>query len=476
MKTLDQEDSTWASAEMGTVKLGDTRLNKRAVQVLEQLGNKPTPSIPTACKGWAETVAAYRLFDNDKVTMEKMLAPHKEATVARMGQHAVVLCIEDTTEVDYSSRKETTKGLGPLTYEARQGLLLHPTLLVTPDRVPLGCVRAFVWIRDPEFHGKQKRKKKKLWKRAIEEKESFRWIEGYRHVSELATEVPQTRLVYVADRESDIYELFVEAQTEQGRRADLLIRVAQDRKLFDGGKLWEQAEKSPALGTVEFDIPKRDNQPGHRVIQTLYAVRVKLKAPYRADKELPAVEVTVILAKEENPPSGVEPVEWMLLATGSVTTLDEAKQMMQWYLCRWQIEIFFHILKNGCKIEKLQLEHVDRLKPAIVLYMIIAWRVLNLIMLGRKCPDLSCDAVFDTEEWQAIYIVSKGTHPPEKPPRLNEMVKMIASYGGYLNRKGDGEPGPKTLWIGLQRVRDFVLGVNAQKKLQGKFQRAESKR
>ncbi len=455
MRMLDQEDS-WALDEMGTVNLGDERLNRRVVQVLEQLGEKPTPSIPTACKGWAETMAAYRLFDNDKVTMGKVLAAHEKATVARIKQQAVVLCLEDTTEVDYSSKKET-KGLGPLTHQhKRQGLLLHPTLAVTPDRVPLGCLRTFAWIHDGE----------KGRRTAIEEKESFRWIEGYRRVSEVATEVPQTQLVYVADRESDIYELFVEAQTAQGQRADLLIRVAQDRKLFDGGKLWEEAEKSPALGTVEFDLPKRDKQPGRRVVQALRAVRVTLKAPYRTGKKLPDVGVTVILAKEENPPSGMEPVEWMLLTTRSVTTFDEAARMMQWYLCRWQIEVFFHILKNGCKIEKLQLEHMDRLKPAIALYMIIAWRVLYLTMLGRKCPNLSCDTVFETEEWQAVYIVTKRTPPPKQPPRLNEMVKMIASYGGYLNRKGDGEPGPKTLWIGLQRVRDFVLGINAQKELQ----------
>lgn len=462
MRVLGQEDNSWALEEMGTVKLGDERLNKRVVQVLEQLGERPSPSIPTACRGWAETMAAYRLFDNEKVTMESVLAAHERAAVARIEQHPIVLCIEDTTEVDYSTKKET-KGLGPLTYKARQGLFLHPTLAVTPDRVPLGCLRAFVWSREMEFHGK----KKASWKRAITEKESFRWIEGYRRVNEVAGEVPQTQLVYVADRESDIYELFVEAQTRQGQRADLLIRAKTDRNLFDGGKLRAAVEKSLVLGTVEFDLGKRDKQPGRRVVQTLRAARVKLKTPCHKDKKLPNhVELTVILAKEEQPPSGVEPVEWLLLTTRSVTTLEEAAQMMQWYLCRWQIEVFFHILKNGCKIEKLQLEHIDRLKPAIALYMIIAWRVLHLTMLGRKCPNLSCEAVFDAEEWQAVYVVTKRTRPPQKPPRLDEMVKMIASYGGYLNRQGDGEPGPKTLWIGLQRVRDFVLGINAQKELQ----------
>jgi hypothetical protein len=455
---LGQGESSWALEEMGAVQLGDERLNKRAAQVLEQLGAKPTPSSPAACKGWAETLAAYRFFDNDKVTMGNVLLAHEKATVIRIRQQAIVLCLEDTTELDYSSKKET-KGLGPLTHkDTRQGLLLHPTLAVTPDRVPLGCLRAFVWTHDG--------KGKKRARAAIEAKESFRWIEGYRRVSEVAAEVPQTRLVYVADRESDIYELFVEAQTSQGQRADLLIRVAHDRKLLEGGKLWEEAEKALALGTVDFDIPKREEQSARRVLQTLRAARVKLKAPDRAGKKLPDVEVTVILAKEENPPSGVKPVEWMLLSTRSVTTFEEAARMMQWYLCRWQIELFFHVLKNGCKIEKLQLERVDRLKPAIALYMIIAWRVLYLTMLGRKCPELSCEAVFDTEEWQAVYIVTKRASPQQEPPPLNEMIKMVASWGGYLNRKGDEEPGPKTIWIGLQRIRDFALGIQAQKDLQ----------
>jgi hypothetical protein len=462
MKILSHDDDNWALEEMGSVELGDERLNRRVAVVLGQLSEKPTPSIPTACKGWAETLAAYRLFDNDKVTMENVLAAHEKATVTRMGQEATVLCIEDTSEIDYSSKKET-KGLGPLTFvENRRGLLLHPTFVVTPDRVPLGCLRTFVWVRGPE--PRQGNEHKKL---PIDEKESFRWIEGYRRVNEVAAEMPQTQLVYIADRESDIYELFIEAQAVQDKRADLLIRVAQDRRLFNGGKLWQEAEKSPKLGKIEFDLPKREKRPGRRVVQVLRAARVRLKAPYRNGKELPDVEVTVLLAKEKHPPKGMGPVEWMLLTTRAITTFEEAAKMMQWYLCRWQIEIFFHILKNGCKIEKLQLEHVDRLKPAMALYMIIAWRILRLIMLGRKCPNLSCESVFDTEEWQAVYIVTRRAIPPAKPPRLNEMIKMVASWGGYTNRKGDGEPGPKTLWIGLQRARDFALGIRAQKELEG---------
>lgn len=130
---------------------------------------------------------------------------------------------------------------------------------------------------------------------------------------------------------------------------------------------------------------------------------------------------------------------------------------------RWYIEVFFKILKSGCKVEELQLEHVDRIENALAFYQIIAWRVLYLTMLGRECPELPCDLVFEEQEWQAVYIVTKKEQPPETPPSIDEIIRMIASYGGFLNRKGDGFPGPQTIWIGLQRCQDFVLGVEAQK-------------
>ena len=231
MSMPGQEDSAWTTNEMGVLNLGDKRLDKRMVRVLKQLSEKPGPGIPTACKGWAETLAAYRLFDNDKVTMEKVLAAHEKATAGRISQHPVVLCIEDTTELDYTDKKETV-GLGQLSFKARQGLLLHPMLAVTPERIPLGCLRSFLWARDPEIHEKKKDRKRQ----AIEKKESVRWIEGYRFITELAPQLPETRLVYVADRESDVYELFVAA----GQAADLLVRAAQNRRLADGGNLWEQ--------------------------------------------------------------------------------------------------------------------------------------------------------------------------------------------------------------------------------------------
>lgn len=454
----------WAAEELATVDFGDARLNQRGQRLAERLADQPMFSIPTACNGWAEIQGAYRFFDNKKVTAERILVPHAHATVERMRAHRLVCCIEDTSELDYTGHPQTA-GLGPLNYKRRRGLYLHPTLAVTPDRLCLGVLAHHMWVRDDATHGDPTPRKA----RAIEDKESIRWVEGYRRVVKMAAALPDTQLLYMADREADIYEVFVEAH-DSGNRVDLLIRSMNDRSLVGGTKLRARVGQAPVLGLVEFDLPPRDKQPGRHVVQELRAVRCTLKASKRKGntRKLPHVTVTAVLAREKNPPVGVEEVQWLLLTTRSATTFAEAEQIVEWYLCRWQIEIYFRVLKSGCTIEKLQLETLERLEPALALYMIIAWRVLFVTMLGRQYPNLPCDVVFAAEEWQAVYIVTKRRPAPNKPPSLSTMVAMIAEWGGYTNRNSDGPPGPKTIWIGLQRAKDFARGVAAQKEIQGR--------
>ena len=446
---------SWAARETQTANLGDQRLNKRMTNLLDRALSQPTASIPVACRGWQETLAAYRFFDNSKVKAENVLAPHRAATRERMGEHAIVLCVQDTTELDYSGQSQT-QGLGPLTYEAQRGLYLHPTLAVTPERLCLGVLDALIWARSDEGYGKGEQRKGK----AIEEKESVRWIDGYRQVCELADTLPETQCVYMADRESDIYELFLQ-DDGQAHRADWLIRASHDRQVLDQACLSEALAQAPVLGEIEFDLPASHKRPKKHVTQTLKATRVALRPPQRCRNTLEPVEVTVVLAQETRPPKGEEPVTWVLLTNLPVTTAEQALEKISWYLCRWQIEIYFRILKSGCKIEKLQLEHVERLRPALALYMIVAWRVLYLTLLGRECPELPCDLVFETSEWQAVYLVATKTRPPANPPTLNTIVRMVAGFGGFLGRKHDGEPGPQSIWIGLQRTRDFVLTLEA---------------
>lgn len=452
--TSEAED--WAVAETRSADLGDERLNRRLVLVLRRLADQPERSIPAAFQGWGETQAAYRFFDNEKVTAEGVLAPHREATLERVRQHPVVLCVEDTSDLDYTSKTET-QGLGPLNYEATRGINIHPMLAVTPEGLCLGVLDFWRWVRDPSDHGGKDRQDR--LSRPLEEKESLRWVEGYQKVGELQGHVGESRLVYVADRDSDLFELFVAADQNP---ANWLIRAAQDRAVVGGGLIWETVGESPSLGQVEFDLPPGRGRTPRRVVQSLRAARVLLRAPYRSDKKLSPVEVTAILAREDNPPAGEEPIEWLLLSNLRVESFEDAHEKMRWYLCRWQIEVFFRILKSGCKVEQLQLQTRERIEVAVALYLIVAWRVLYLTRLGRLVPDLSCEVAFSPQEWKAVYLVCKRQQPPSTPPRLREILALVASLGGYLARTGDGPPGPKTIWIGLQRTRDFALALEAR--------------
>jgi hypothetical protein len=290
-------------------------------------------------------------------------------------------------------------------------------------------------------------------------------VDGYRQVNELAESLTETRLTYIADREGDIYDLFVEAPCPESA-ADWLVRGQYDRALAAGGTLRQSLAKAPVLTEMSFDQPGGNGRSARTVHQQLKAVRVILKAPWRPDRVLPDIEATAILATEPHPPAGEQPVEWLLLTNLPVQTPEQAIEKLQWYLCRWQIEIYFRILKSGCRVEELQLEKRERLEPALAFYMIIAWRVLFLTMLGRECPEMSCDVVFDTAEWQAVYLVTQRQPPPETPPSLDRMVRMVAGLGGFLDRKCDGFPGPQTLWIGLQRAADFVLALDAQRNIE----------
>lgn len=491
--------SNWINEETKTADLGDKRLTVRLGSMLEMLSNKPSQSIPATSRGWSETKAAYRFFDNDAVTAEKILQAHKDATIKRLRNEPIVLLPQDTTELNYTGMPQT-RGLGKLNSEKQLGMLLHPTIAVTPNRLCLGIVNAQILTRE-ELHRERAKhylipiiafmilkessnillflslllsKNLKIPRPEslpIEEKETIKWLTSYRIAQELAEHLPETQFVSIADREGDVYELFVETMAinnEKERRAEFIIRCSKDRLLKEdkkgkgnNKKLKQKISEAPVLGTIEFDMPATKTRKSRHITQEVRASSIALQPARRIGSKLPGVTVHAVFAKEINTPLGEEPIEWILLTSLPIDTAENAVQVITWYLCRWQIEIFFKILKSGCDVEKLQLQTIDRLKPCLALYMIIGWRILAMTMLGRSCPDIACTAVFDDEEWRAVYIVLYRSPPPKIPPTLNEMIRMVASLGGFLNRKKDGEPGAKTVWIGLQRIKDFITAMDA---------------
>lgn len=408
---------------------------------MERFAADPAASIPDACHGWSETMAAYRFLGNDAVDWQAILAPHWEQTRRRMQGHAVMLCLQDTTELNFNGQE--IDGLGPLCYEAQRGMYLHPTYAVTPGREALGVLDAWMWART----------KKDAAGKRHDLKESLRWIEGYERVAEMAAEFPATRLVYLADREADLMPLMRRAQ-ELGEPADWLIRASHNRCLPDGGKLWERTTAGEPLGQIEFIMASRHGVKARPVRQQLWAQRLELRGASGQP-----LSVTSIVAREVDAPPGTKPIEWRLLTNRPAETCTAVVELIDWYRARWEIEMLFDILKNACRIEALQLEHIDKLERAIAMYMVVAWRIAHLMRLGRTNPDLDASQFFDWAEIRAAYMRSKAG--PPAAPTLNEVLRLIAGFGGFLARKGDGEPGVQTIWKGLRKIRIAAEALRA---------------
>ena len=435
---------SWATEEMAQAALGDRRLNRRAAALLETMSAHPSQSIPAKSSGHAEMTAAYRFFSNGRFNEQQLLEPHRIKTIERVLQESVVLTVEDTTQLDYTSHPQTT-GLGPLYQEYLRGLFLHPMLAVTPAGVCLGVLGA-------KFHAREADRPKltpgEKAARDLVEKESYRWIDGYQQANALA-QMGTTQVIYVADREGDIEALLDEAQ---GQRAHVLVRARHDRLLEEGERMWDTVWNTRVLGRHEFEMAARPGRKARRVLQTIRAQEITL--PETAKREHP-ITITVVIAHEEHPPEGEEAVSWTLLTTLPVRGLAGAVQIVEYYRCRWVIEEYFKVLKGGCAVEELQLETAERLKIAITMYMIIAYRIFFMVKAGRDNPNIPCTAIFEEEEWKTAYTATMKKRPPKKPPRLLDITKMVAGMGGYIESNG-GLPGAKTLWIGLGKIWAYL--------------------
>ena len=485
---------TWVSNELETAHLGDQRLDRRFGLLLDRMSAKPSLKFPAACKGWAEIHAAYLFVKNDRVTPQKILAPHRQATIQRIKEQKVVILPQDTTEIDVTRKHEKMEGAGPLDDGSRIGFLAHPLLAVTPDKLVLGVVAAEIWTRPADTLSLRKTTtRSKRQAKPIEQKESFRWLEGYRQACQVAQEAPETQVICVSDSEGDIFECYAEelAQAAAGKRtADWIVRACRDRCLVPASRstpedpssgdteaapalLWATVAARPVLRTISVQVrpheaksgngqKRKKARSGRTAVLSVRAAGVTLRGPSRKGGRLPDLRINAVLVREEAPPEGEEPIEWFLLTNLPIDHVEDIISIIEYYCCRWQVEIYFKVLKSGCKVEDSQLEKAKRFTVYLALQMIVAWRVMYAMTLGRECPELPCDVVFEPEEWQAVYAVVKEEPPPATPPKLGEVVGLIASLGGYIGRKKDGPPGPKAVWVGMQRMMDLAQGWRAR--------------
>jgi hypothetical protein len=414
--------STWADDEMAAADFGDERLNDRAAMILAAVGSRPNLSIPAACQGRAEMTAAYRFFDNDKVTFQKVLQPHIDQTIRRMGDQKVVLLVQDTTQIDLTRPQQEVVGAGVLGSGSRRGTLLHLMHAFTPDGTSLGTAWAHCINRSEVLHASEGVKRKRNLARPIEEKESMRWLEGLRQSREIAAQLPGVQCVCIGDSESDLYECLVEprAASENGPPVyHWLIRGGYDRAMVideQAPPLYKQAAfcrvreaalTRPALYTQQLKVrgraavtavekrPRNQSRKQREATVAVHAATVTLRAPQRTGHKLLPVTVNVVLVHEPDPPKGETRIEWMLLTSLPIQTLEQVRTVVEYYCVRWNIEILFRTLKSGCRIEDRRFEHIDRFLPCVALYLIVAWRTMLVCRLSREHPDADCQVLFE---------------------------------------------------------------------------------
>ncbi|MDP6059775.1 MAG: IS4 family transposase, partial [Pirellulaceae bacterium] len=386
----------------------------------------------------------------------------------RISQAEIALLVQDTTDIDLTRPNQQVNGAEPLEYDTRRGVFFHPLLAFNSHGLPLGLVWKKSWTRN-KIKKKRTKKERDDWHRKtpIEGKESFRWIEGMRAARDVAEACPRTTCVCIADSDADVYELFCESRSTSRGEMHFLVRACQNRiTRAPHTNLLDATRGTPCLFQCSVNVRartaklvtetrKRQETRGARIAELeVRATTVTMRPPYRQGRKLSEVTLNVVLAEEPNPPDGAIPIQWLLVTTLPIDNLEQVQQIVSYYSIRWQIEIYFRTLKSGCRIENRQFETLDRLLNCLAVYSIIAWKIMYLCHLGRECPDLDCEIIFEPSEWKSVYMTVRQQDPPSTPPSLNEMIRIIASLGGYVIRRST-QPGTQTLWFGLQRVHDL---------------------
>jgi hypothetical protein len=420
------EGAAWLDEELAGSTFADARLGQRLRRLLEQLGGAMGASLPLACQDWAATKAAYRFFDNDRVSEAQILAGHFAATASRLAAtEGPILIRHDTTEFVYHRvRPEPISLTGQYpcrntSYDRRQfytvcGLLMHSSLGVTPDGLPLGLCAIKFWTR-ASFKGTSTLKRHINPTRVpIEQKESLRWLENMCQSTALVAD--PARCIHIGDREGDIYELFVTAH-ELGTH--FLVRSSVDRRT-DDDTLTIIAAMDEVPGQGEHWIEVRDDKSkSSRAHLTIKYQRLHVLPPLAKQKRYPALELTVICADERGTPENRQPIHWRLITDLPVTCVGEAIERIGWYALRWKIELFHKILKSGCRAEDAKLRSAERLVNLLALFCILAWRVFWLTMLNRTAPTASPRLVCTPLEIRLLdQLVKDKASSPEHCPTI----------------------------------------------------------
>ena len=462
---MDGATNAWFDRELAACSFADERLNKRLRKLVAQIGSSMGQSLPLVCQDWANTKAAYRFFANDRVSEADILAGHFRSTRDRtIATDGPVLVLHDTTEFTYQRESTDAIGItkainsgrdkaGRLRSHTVCGILMHSSLAVTTEGLPLGLAAVKFWTRK-KFKGTAALKKKINPTRVpIEKKESIRWLENVQQSTALLDD--PARCIHIGDRESDIYELFCAAQ-EAGTH--FLIRTCVDRLAGDGDHtIADEMDEVAVKGLHRINVRDGNGDPDEAVLEIRYR-KLRVLPPIGKQKRYPALTLTVIHAEERGRPKNRKKIDWKLITDLPVGSRTDAIGKLEWYALRWKIEVFHKILKSGCKAEESKLRTAQRLTNLVSVFCILSWRVFWMTMLNRSAPHaLPTLALTATEITVLDRLVNDK--PQARQKTLSHYLTKIARLGGYLARANDPPPGNTVMWRGLSRLTDIVLGA-----------------
>lgn len=362
-----------------------------------------------------------------------------------MKEEAVVLLVQDTTSFNFKQHP-AAEGMGALENEHSRGFLAHTTLAVSEAGVPLGVVEQQVWARRDEEAGKSRQRQK----RPFREKESYKWVQGLP-----AQDTGSQRQITVCDAEAHIYEFLDEAM-EGG--TDFIVRAAQGRSVtLEGQGLFAAVADLPVQQHHVLSLQRRPDHAARQAAVELRFAPLPLKRPKHALTDRTMLPLFIVDVFEPQPPTGEAAVHWLLLTSLPVETGQQAQQVVTFYTYRWLVERFHYVLKSGCNLEASQLRQEQRLERLLAVFSLVAWQLLHLTYQARQTPNAPCTVVLPSDHWQALYaFIHRSQRLPTTPPTLRQAVHWIGQLGGFLGRKGDGEPGVKVLWRGWSRLQDIV--------------------
>lgn len=456
---MDVNPGSWAESEFGTCELGDRRRTQRLVKVGAQVLARPDGTSPEQTESWADCKALYRLMDSDAVSFEAITTPHYRRTRASGGPGSVRLILNDTTEIDYG-RQRRARGLGPVGRNTGRGFFLHSALMRDPESGDvIGLAGQEILYRKSD-----RKRSAKNSRRRDPERESLVWG---RLIDAVGSPPAGVKWLHVCDREADDYEVFLHVQ-RQG--CGWVIRACRLNRLIvtPEGKtiaLEEHLRLQQDFGRQTLEIPGNGTRPARTADMELRFAKLALPLPTVTNvwirEQAPAepLAMWVVELVERDPPADVEPVRWVLLTSECVETIEQARQVIQYYSQRWGIEEYHKALKTGCRVEARYYGTAPRLERVTGLLAIVAVQLLRMRQLAEQTPARVAEEVVPSEWVRTLVRIRR--RPAEEVPTISQFVKHLAGLGGHLGRKCDGPPGWMTLWRGLEKLLLILRGTQA---------------